>query len=753
MAQLGEQLALAAGQVLRSGRVVMRMTPKRASQEQASWADELTSGFPNAPLSPGQADFGAGEQQPSASPARVFLRRMHAALARVGGGGRTPAESVGPASLNFQDGTPVRPRRPEQTRPSDVDLQADASEQKADASEQILKDLQRVIASQEKMHAEVTAVKAEVQQVRAAVTAELQPVRAEVQVWRAEMEKTVRTVELKEAQLRTQILGTTEGLVHIEQKLQEEVAQMCAKLEMMQNEQEKKKGNEEERLNVLVRERVEEFEHQREEKEIARLQEHQQSLEEWLKHSQREFNKKMAEKVDKFKQESETKVTIVLEMCEQVAEQLRKYESLLKFDDQRPQLEQEWPEQGQPTQKQREAPAELRYEAEKLADNDQAEAQEEPTLDAAEMAADAQEVPTLDRTQSKENEVAADTHNVRSRLSTLPYGDQEEHETTAKYLPSSFRAPTVAAGTSTGAASGGSSGFSLGATKSAAPVQPASAAVKNSADGMSAANGQEASSELPSLADMFKPKPGEWDCQTCKTRNKPTATIRCMACWEKPGAPAQAVLVLRDMAGVVQDILVRVGASTSVSQVRTEASHELKCRGVHSEIVSKLIVPNGKELDSVGPYYLMHRAEAQTLLSFEIGELIAAEGLDEKESDSDIVIRLQESTLDAEREKDILMRVSASSTGLQVRAGVLSELKRRGARKKLQRLFYLGKDLKDDDVVGAVQLTAPSPWGYAHTVVYMCLAKDTGEEAVILAGIKAAWKEQEKQLQAPALVA
>ena len=92
------------------------------------------------------------------------------------------------------------------------------------------------------------------------------------------------------------------------------------------------------------------------------------------------------------------------------------------------------------------------------------------------------------------------------------------------------------------------------------------------------------------------------------------------------------------------------------------------------------------------------------------------------------MIRLQESTLDAEREKDILMRVSASSTGLQVRAGVLSELKRRGARKKLQRLCYLGKDLKDDDVVGAVQLNA-CPMGYAHTVVYMCLAKDTGDEA------------------------
>jgi len=126
------------------------------------------------------------------------------------------------------------------------------------------------------------------------------------------------------------------------------------------------------KCDALVREHVEKFAQQLEEKEDARMQEYQQSLEEWLKRGQREFNKKMAEKVDKFTQESETKVTIVLEMCEQVVEQLRKYESLLKFDDQRPQLEQEWPEQGQPPQKQREAPEELRYEAEKLADNDQA---------------------------------------------------------------------------------------------------------------------------------------------------------------------------------------------------------------------------------------------------------------------------------------------------------------------------------------------------------------------------------------------
>ena len=50
--------------------------------------------------------------------------------------------------------------------------------------------------------------------------------------------------------------------------------------EPLLNEQEKKKGNEEERLNALVRERVEEFEQKREEKEIARMQEYQRSLEE-----------------------------------------------------------------------------------------------------------------------------------------------------------------------------------------------------------------------------------------------------------------------------------------------------------------------------------------------------------------------------------------------------------------------------------------------------------------------------------------
>jgi hypothetical protein len=133
-------------------------------------------------------------------------------------------------------------------------------ESQADASEQILKELQRVIASQERMRAEVTA---EVQQVHA----EVKVWHAAMGKWRTEMEKTVRTVELNEAQLRTQILGTAEGLVRVEQKLQQEVAKMCAKLEMMQNEQEKKKGNEEAWLNALVREHVEKLAQQLEEKE------------------------------------------------------------------------------------------------------------------------------------------------------------------------------------------------------------------------------------------------------------------------------------------------------------------------------------------------------------------------------------------------------------------------------------------------------------------------------------------------------
>ena len=51
--------------------------------------------------------------------------------------------------------------------------------------------------------------------------------------------------------------------------------------------------------------------------------------------------------------------------------------------------------------------------------------------------------------------------------------------------------------------------------------------------------GHSASSGLPSLADMFKPKPGEWDCPKCMTRNKADAKVKCMSCEEpKPGAPA-----------------------------------------------------------------------------------------------------------------------------------------------------------------------------------------------------------------------
>ncbi len=70
----------------------------------------------------------------------------------------------------------------------------------------------------------------------------MQQVIDEVQGWRAELEKTVRTVELNEAQLRTQVLGTAAGLVHVEQKLQQEVAQMCAKLENDAERTGKEKG-------------------------------------------------------------------------------------------------------------------------------------------------------------------------------------------------------------------------------------------------------------------------------------------------------------------------------------------------------------------------------------------------------------------------------------------------------------------------------------------------------------------------------
>ena len=147
MAQFGERLALAAGLVLRNGKVVMSAmsSPKKSdglasgspnappSQGPEIVADELTSGLPNAPLSPGQADFGAGGQ--AISPARVLLRRMRTAF----GGGR-PADSVEPSSLKFQDDTPVRPRRPEPARKSAADLQADATGMK-----QILQELHRMM--------------------------------------------------------------------------------------------------------------------------------------------------------------------------------------------------------------------------------------------------------------------------------------------------------------------------------------------------------------------------------------------------------------------------------------------------------------------------------------------------------------------------------------------------------------------------------------------------------------------------------
>ena len=389
-----------------------------------------------------------------------------------------------------------------------MDSQADASEQKEADTEQTLKELHRIIASQERieerfsaLHAEVTAVKAEVQQVRTEVTSEAQLVRAEV------------TAEMQ--QLRAQVLGTAEGLVQIEQRLQREVAQMCAKLEMMQNEQEKKKGNEEERLNALVCKRVEEIEQQ--------LQEHQQSLEEWIEERmgqefeqqerrQREFNKKIAAQVDNLKQESASKVTNVLAKCEQMAERLSPAGSVTS-----------------------DAPQELRYEAEKLADNDQdamaaseraqsqrekigvaAEAQAEPTLDAA----DAQKEPALDLNQRGKNEAPAGAHMVGSRRSTLLYGDRNEH----------------------GKIEGGQVYERTEVSEYVAD-----------ADGGS-------------------------------------------------GTEGGMVLVLRDAAGVVQDVLVRVGARTSVSQVRAVAIRELMRRGVHIKLVYKFSISFTLSLQFSGRY-------------------------------------------------------------------------------------------------------------------------------------------------------
>ena len=569
MEQQPGRLAQAAGQVLRSGKMVLKaMTPRKEG---------------GAPPSPGRADFGASGQAsglPSASPARL-LQRMQAALG-VGGNGRQ--QSVEPSSFTFQDVTPVRPRRPEAARPSDVDAQADAT-----SKEQILKELHRMQERIEErfsaLHAEVTAVKAEVQQVRTEVTSEAQLVRAEV------------TAEMQ--QLRAQVLGTAEGLVQIEQRLQREVAQMCAKLEMMQNEQEKKKGNEEERLNALVCKRVEEIEQQLQEHqqsleemvckrvdEIAQqLQEHQQSLEEWIEERmgqefeqqerrQREFNKKIAAQVDNLKQESASKVTNVLAKCEQMAERLSPAGSVtsdapeeLRFEAEKladndkadgkttSMLAQNQSETGEPLNFNfggvtggvvtgslspagsvtSDAPQELRYEAEKLADNDQdamaaseraqsqrekigvaAEAQAEPTLDAA----DAQKEPALDLNQRGKNEAPAGAHMVGSRRIILLYGDRNEH----------------------GKIEGGQVYERTEVSEYVAD-----------ADGGS-------------------------------------------------GTEGGMVLVLRDAAGVVQDVLVRVGARTSVSQVRAVAIRELMRRGVHNKLVYKFYISLTLSLQFSGRY-------------------------------------------------------------------------------------------------------------------------------------------------------
>ena len=164
MTQLGEQqtgrLAQASGRLLRSGRMVIgAITPKKEGGKQ-------TSGSPITPPSPGQANFGASGQTsgPSVSPARVLLQQLQAALARAGRNGRTPEESVEPSSLTCQDITPVRPRRPEQARLSDVDLQAGASGQILQALHLMMQEVREHV---EKLAQEVQQVRAEVKEGRA----------------------------------------------------------------------------------------------------------------------------------------------------------------------------------------------------------------------------------------------------------------------------------------------------------------------------------------------------------------------------------------------------------------------------------------------------------------------------------------------------------------------------------------------------------------------------------------------------------
>ena len=173
---------------------------------------------------------------------------------------------------------------------------------------------------------------------------------------------------------------------------------------------------------------------------------------------------------------------------------------------------------------------------------------------------------------------------------------------------------------------------------------------------MSAANGQAASSELPSLADMFKPKPGEWDCPTCKTRNKPTATIKCMACEEaKPGAPAQAA-VGGSAGGATFSFGTKAAAAASSSVVAPSFQFGTKAPAATGTTTSNgftfgTTAPAGGSGLSSGGFGASSAAPPSApAVSGSFAFVVQDEGLDEKESDSDIVIRLQESKLDVQDE-------------------------------------------------------------------------------------------------------
>ena len=374
---------------------------------------------------------------------------------------------------------------------------------------------------------------------------------------------------------------------------------MCAKLEMMQNEQEKKKGNEEERLNALVCKRVEEIEQQLQEhqqsleemvckrvEEIAQqLQEHQQSLEEWLEERmgqefeqqerrQREFNKKMAAQVDNLKQESASKVTNVLAKCEQMAERLSPAGSVTS-----------------------DAPEELRFEAEKLADNDKADGKTTSML--AQNQSETGEPLNFNFGGVTGGVVTGSLSPAGSVTSDAPQELRYEAEKLADNDQDAMAASERAQSQR--------EKIGVAAEAQAEPTLDAADAQKEPALDLN----QRGKNEAPAGAHMVgsrriillygdRNEHGKIEGGQVYERTEVSESVADAD--GGSGTEGGMVLVLRDAAGVVQDVLVRVGARTSVSQVRAVAIRELMRRGVHSKLVYKFSISFTLSLQFSGRY-------------------------------------------------------------------------------------------------------------------------------------------------------